>query len=355
MAFIIGKIDSGKRLKNAFIERGVSDINSLKDISDFRLSYFKQLEKIQSNSRLEIESEIEQNSVTCEELKQDFEDRVQLETSILKNTIESIDKKAQISKEKSTSSDFFKKYYNLFYYFFLNRRKKWLERNFEKIINQRTNYEKKLWDSKKKEYEIILKNKESIYTERWKSKSHYIRNKHKAIEDFKYLRLGALGETKVVREIEKLNDSNYLINDFSISFDKPLYHPQTKQIINKVQIDHLLVNKAGIFLLETKNWSKKSIDSLNLRSPVEQIKRANYAVYSIVNEANLLNYHHWGEKTIDIRNIIVLINNKPRETFKYVKLKKLSELNNYITSFDNVLTSNEVHKIVYFLKEKNYC
>ncbi len=354
MAIIIGKVDSGKRLKIEFSERGISDINSLNDISKFRASYPKELEEIQNNSRTELDLEIDKNRRSVEELKNIFDHRVNLESNILKTTIESIEKKLKVSKEKSTSDEFLTRYYNLFMNYILDKRKQWLNKNFDKKIKQRARLEKNLWEAKNKEFKHQIENKEALYTEKWKNKSSYILKKHKSIEDLKYLILGAIGETKVVREIEQLNDSNYLINDFSITFNKPLFHHQTRKTIKNVQVDHILVNNAGIFILETKNWSQSSLENLDLRSPVEQIKRANYAVYSILNEAQLLNSHHWGEKRVPLRNIIVLINNKPRDKFKYVAVKKLSELNRYLQSFDEVLTDNEVKKVVTFLKNRNH-
>ena len=78
--------------------------------------------------------------------------------------------------------------------------------------------------------------------------------------------------------------------------------------------------------METKNWSKRSIDSLDLRSPVDQIIRTSYALFRVVNSKIQLNKHHWGTKQIPIRNIIVLINEKPKNEFKYVKIKQLKEL-----------------------------
>ena len=53
--------------------------------------------------------------------------------------------------------------------------------------------------------------------------------------------------------------------------------------IFSVQIDHLLICQSGVFLLETKNWSKRSIKNLDLRSPVEQILRTSYALFVLLN------------------------------------------------------------------------
>ena len=67
------------------------------------------------------------------------------------------------------------------------------------------------------------------------------------------------------------------------------------------------------------------------------------------NDINL-NSHHWGNKQIPIRNIIVMINEKPKEKFKYVKVKSVSELNGYITYFDPIFNDAEVKSISDYLR-----
>ena len=113
-----------------------------------------------------------------------------------------------------------------------------------------------------------------------------------------------------------------------------------------LQIDHLLISKAGIFIIETKNWSKSSVNSLSLRSPIEQIERTNFAMYVYISENINLHDHHWGEQRVPIRNLIVMINNKPICNFKYVSVKLLRELNDYIRYFEPVLTDKQFNKIV---------
>lgn len=54
----------------------------------------------------------------------------------------------------------------------------------------------------------------------------------------------------------------------------------------------------------------QSIDSLDLRSPVEQIKRASYALFVFLNsDVSLgLKRHHWGNRKIPLRNVVVMTN-----------------------------------------------
>ena len=138
--------------------------------------------------------------------------------------------------------------------------------------------------------------------------------------------------------------THYLKN-FKLDFSPPIFHKQQNERIYSIQIDHLLISKAGIFIIETKNWSKESVNSISLRSPVEQIRRSNFALYIYISENITLNEHHWGEQKIPIRNLIVMINNKPNTQFKYVSIKLLRELNAYINYFEPILTEEQVNEI----------
>jgi hypothetical protein len=171
---------------------------------------------------------------------------------------------------------------------------------------------------------------------------------------------GAIGESLVEKELSKLSDQYFLINDFTVKFYPPIYNKREDDKIFSIQIDHLLISNAGVFLLETKNWSKKSIESYDLRSPVTQIKRSNFALFVLLNSNQkptnkkvALNYHHWGEKEIPIRSVIVMIHNKPKEKFKYVHVKRLDELNTYIKGFEPIFSDDEVNKIFEYLNQLN--
>lgn len=161
---------------------------------------------------------------------------------------------------------------------------------------------------------------------------------------------GAIGEQKVVKELEKLPDEYILINDFTLEFYPALYHKQNNDYIKSIQIDHILISPSGIFLIETKNWSQESMGNLNLHSPVQQIKRTNYALYKVTNEKVAdsrlrIKTHHWGDRKIPIRNLIVLIKHKPIGEFQHVKILTLNEMLNYVTYFQPSILNEDVKAI----------
>jgi len=157
----------------------------------------------------------------------------------------------------------------------------------------------------------------------------------------------AIGENLVVNELKKLSDDYILINNFSLALDTPLYYKKDKSKIRSIQIDHLLISKAGIFILETKNWSRKSINNANFQSPVAQINRSSHALFVLLSRRNInLKKHVWGANPqIPIRNILVMTNKKPKGQFKHVKIKTLKELNSYIEYFDPIFNDQELNKI----------
>ena len=131
-----------------------------------------------------------------------------------------------------------------------------------------------------------------------------------------------------------------------------------------VQVDHILISPAGVFLIETKNWNESSIHNQNLYSPVKQVKRANLALYRILNgEISgiklAIQRHHWGNRKIPIRNLIVFINNRPYEEFQYVKILTLNGLLGYVKYFKPCFFKNETQLIASYLlgiteKKKSY-
>jgi len=181
-----------------------------------------------------------------------------------------------------------------------------------------------------------------------------IDRKKRVIDNINSSIYGALGEQKVVRELEKLSDDHILINDFTCKFHPPIYNRKENDYISSIQIDHILLSPSGIFLIETKNWSQHSLNNTSLYSPVQQIKRTNFALYKILNgeipgAKLILNKHHWGDKKIPIRNLIVFINYKPIEEFKFVKILTLNDLIGYINYFEPCFSTKEIQRAANYL------
>ncbi|KFF05770.1 nuclease-related domain-containing protein [Flavobacterium reichenbachii] len=175
---------------------------------------------------------------------------------------------------------------------------------------------KKLLSKKKKRLKYISTNfQNAVYKSSFKDLKKF-EIKKETIENLNNTIYGAIGEQKVEDLLKKLPENYTLINDFCYTFEKPLNH--NGDYIKSIQIDHLLISPSGIFLIETKNWSTHSINNTNLRSPVQQILRTNFALFRILADKtskSSWNFarQHWGNRKIPIKNIVVFTNNVPRE------------------------------------------
>lgn len=352
MTIVTGQIESLKRIKSELSRNGISRFNSVAEIKSFQKSYVSEKQEVLKQTEDALDSEISYLVIDKIKYQEEYENLKTSETEALNKLIEKLNDKCYQIKAKK--ANLLIRIINLFRLIFLKWKKSRLEKNFDKIIQKKTNSAKKILDDTNNKIKYYTENREKVISERSSGKLKEL-DQTKAVVDSLYPQIaGAIGENKVVKELSKLSDKYYHINDFSIEFERPIYNKNEKDRIFSIQIDHLLITNSGVFIIETKNWSQDSIDNLDLRSPVEQIRRSNYALFVILNsnskpDSFSLNRHHWGEKQIPIRNLIVMINNKPTGKFKYVEVKTLKELNSYINFFEPVLDDTEVKKTYNYL------
>lgn len=356
MAKIYGQIESLRRVRETLDRHGIERFGSIADINDFVKNYDNEINTIKWEVEEEIANKLEDLASKRNDLEEthqkiyqgalkDFESkRLRLEHEV---------KEAKAWEVINFVFAFFKwvriHYYKGLLYL--------LERNQNDTIGKKVLYVTQQLKTVELETGRLTNDKENIIDQRCKTKLGRLAHIRDVVTEINPIIAGAIGESKVQKEIEKLPDNYILINDLSLKFDTPIYNRKTKDKIFSIQVDHLLVSQAGLFILETKNWSKQSVENLDLRSPVKQIQRTSYAFFVILNGAddeNLgLKQHHWGKKQVPIRNVIVMINEKPRDSFKFVTIKSLWELNKYITYFDPIFDQTEVERIAqHILKMK---
>ena len=352
MAKVIGQVESLKTLRDELNKRNISRFNSIGDIDRFNKGFANEKQNILKSHENSINLEIEKISSRIVENENKLELKKEDEKTKLNSRIENyIERKNSLEQRRNT---FIGKVIVYFKTRRLKRKIAYLKENFDQIIYDSIRaIRKEIYDISRR-LKFLSENKQNVLHERSKHEIAGIEYIRKSIDELGPLIAGAIGESLVEKEIKKLSDDYILINDFSTEFSPPIYNKRTKDRIYSIQLDHLVVSKSGIFILETKNWSKKSIDSLDLRSPVDQIIRTSYALFRVVNSKVQLNKHHWGTKQIPIRNIIVMIHEKPKSNFQYVKIKLLRELNNYLEYFDPEFSKSEVDSIANFLVERRY-
>lgn len=211
---------------------------------------------------------------------------------------------------------------------------------------------KALLEAKRRRYNLLSKDFEKVVSNISGPELRKLDRKKSVIDQIAPFIYGAIGEEKVAKELERLSDDHILINNLSLSFKRAIYHKHTAEYIKSAQIDHLLIAPSGIFLIETKNWSKKSWTEQNLRSPVQQIKRSSFALWRFVSNYSFIN--GMMIKNIPIRNILATANHVPSEEFPYVKVLPVDRLVGYIEYFKPSLTKQQRdHLASYFLRISN--
>ncbi len=306
MAQIHGKIESLVSLKKELHSRGIREFTSVKEINDFLKRYEQRKESILINAKIALEMEL----------------------------------KALEKKSITLSDDFGKseKDHSFLGFFKRNLLRFQLGHTQKKTNNLSANFEDRL--KKDQAFEI-----------------RKLERTRKALEELSPLIAGAVGESKVENELKKLPDHCHVFNNFVLRFDKALYYKKKGEYIKSIQIDHLVLTRAGLFIVETKNWSDRTLDNPNMYSPVDQVRRCSFALYIALQDKKVWSFAFekriWGVPKIPIRNIIALINRKPNLTFEHVKLKKVEELNSYINYFQPVFTVDEVARIAKQLRRMN--
>lgn len=344
MARIYRNIESLKSLKYELESRGVTRFKSVRDIKDFLKKFDSEKQTVLNDTKNELDEEYHK---TCIRLKNNTQKKVEitnLATEKIDGQIADLQSKIDIIHKKN-GLNFINKILSSLKLYYLNKQCNDFKGRKSKILNkivQPLSQKIKIDQVFINKYES---NKQILIERSAQIKIKELEFTRDVLEECKNLISGAIGENLVVKEIKKLSDDFILINDFKLDFSPPIFHKQQNERIYSIQIDHLLISKAGIFIIETKNWSKESVNSISLRSPVEQIRRSNFALYIYISENITLNEHHWGEQKIPIRNLIVMINNKPNTQFKYVSIKLLRELNAYINYFEPILTEEQLNKI----------
>ncbi|ULQ51724.1 nuclease-related domain-containing protein [Flavihumibacter fluvii] len=340
-------------IKTHLKRHNINDFNSLNELLSFQKNFSNLRQQIISSHETLIENE--KSTLAAEILQLDNAiktDKAYFESSFL-TEIEELKQKLS-SLSISTGLNFIKR--------FVNYKKRRAYKNklqdLELNLNYNVNYAVRelinQYQDKINRHKYITLHFSDAVKESCLTKIIGLEKKQRIIEELENSIYGALGEHKVVKELENLSDENVLINDFTLNFYPAIYNRQENDYIKSIQIDHLLVTPSGLFLIETKNWSEKSLASLDLRSPVHQVKRTNFALFKVLTEdisrgRVKLKQHHWGSRKIPIRNLIVLTNSKPNEDFQYVKILTLKELLSYIRYFKPIFTSTETQDIASYL------
>lgn len=342
-------IGSLTTLKLHLEQNNIHDFKSLKEVINFQKSYTILRQQLISCHENLIEQEKDILNIDLPNLDTAIKTQRQQSIQRLTNEIDELKQQLNILTSNA-STNFFQKQVSDLRHWNYKRKIKCKEHNFEIEVKKEIGKLVADYQVKNNRYQFIT----SHFNEAVKQSAQYplseLERKKATIDELNNFIYGALGEQKVVKTLETLSDEFFLINDFTVSFSPAIYNRQENDYIKSVQIDHILVGPSGIFLIETKNWSEKSLENLSLRSPVEQIRRTSFALFHLLNNGKSnyhlrLDGHHWGDKKITMKNLIVLTNTKPKEEFQYVKILTVNELLGYVNYFRPIFSYTETKRI----------
>jgi hypothetical protein len=350
-------IGSLTTLKSHLDKNNIHDFKSIKDVIDFQNSYTTYRKQIISHHENLIEQEKNILNTDLRQLDKAIETQRQQSEQRLADEIDNLKQELSIS-ENYSPTNFFQKLTNGLRQWNYKKKIKRKEYNFDNEVTMSISNLVDNYQVKSNRYQFISSQVNEAVRQSAQHTLLELERKKATIDELNNFIYGALGEQKVVKTLENLSDEYFLINDLTVSFSPAIYNRQENDYIRSVQIDHILVGPSGIFLIETKNWSGKSLENLSLLSPVKQIKRASFVLFKLLNN-EMSNYHlrlerhHWGDKKISIRNLIVLTNTKPKEEFQYVKILTVNELLGYVNYFKPSFSNTETQRIADFLIEIN--
>lgn len=352
MCKIYNTIGSLNHIKTHLRQHNIEGFNSLKELLLFQKNYDSERAQLIANQKTSLLTERDILSSDISVLEQEIiQDRLALQDKYRQKaeTLQ-LQYNSFVEAEKTVLQEFVYSFKALF---------TWMRIMYTNLcsayfISRAIKSKSKLLTSKQQRHRYLISHFEEAATASIAVALTELDRKKRVIDEINLSIYGAIGEQKVVDELAQLSDEYTLINDFRFTFAKSLYYRQQSTYIKTIQIDHLLISQAGVFLIETKNWSEESVQNLNLRSPVAQIHRSNFALYHLLKETSgKIGKHHWGERKIPIRNLIILINHKPQEEFQYVKILTLNELVGYVEYFQSTMSAKEAQGIADYLIELN--
>jgi hypothetical protein len=355
MTHVLGEIETLKRIKSELKSNGITRFNSVGSMTEFLKSYSSEREELIGKTREQVEADIAELLHKSEQLRVRLAQITQAETERIAVEIEQLDRKVAGLERAIAKEAFLIQVSALFQQWAAQLQLLSLKWGRKRRIANKIGPTKRELKQCTTLRDKWIQNKEEEIQERCGHQLNELDHTKEVIDQLALLISGAIGENKVVKALKTLSDENTLINDYSLSFKKPIRRKSEGDRIFSIQIDHLLITRAGLFIIETKNWSKDSVDNYDLRSPVEQIQRSSYALFVLLNgkprRGNFwLKRHHWGKRKVPIRNVIAVTGYKPNETFNHVAIKADTELVNYISYFNPVFSKEEVNEISAYLE-----
>jgi hypothetical protein len=135
--------------------------------------------------------------------------------------------------------------------------------------------------------------------------------------------VGARAEVDVIAILARLPDEHTVFSDIRLSAERYIHFNGAP--LQSAQIDHLVLTPAGVFVIETKRWSRKFVESGDYHNPFDQTQRAAYLCYDQLRR-------QFGK--VRVRSIIACAGQLPSAPKNsHVKVLAVPELIGYISWF----------------------
>jgi hypothetical protein len=350
LARIYGRIGAEKILIEKLQQHGVFSLSSLSDVEQHLSESELIIEKLKEIERLRIRQEIRRLQEQHKQLMDERTAKRITRKDDLKKELETLIEKLKQPRESTRNP--LKWLLQRYRHWRDSRRKEILENDFMKELERPFRKITKLILDLEKKIENLESNTEDIILERL---SRQIREKQridKVLAGIQTWISGARGEKEVLQALSELSDDYIVINDVQLHLNPPMITDQGPRF--SCQADHVVLGPSGVFNIETKNWSNESINNLDLRSPVEQVRLTGKALFREINKAIRdgkirITKHHWGERSIRVRNILAMVSAMPEVEFQYVKILPISRLRGYLEYFKQTIESDDVVRMAEWL------
>ena len=163
---------------------------------------------------------------------------------------------------------------------------------------------------------------------------------------------GAVGELKVIKNLEGLPEDYFLLNDVFLEIDEYITFNNSK--LKSAQIDHLVVGPTGVYVIEAKNWSYNYVQKVfneDSYTPCDQIERSSYLTYRYLNNLKYGNifqkaYFNLTKDEIKVKSIIAVTGaDIPHTKGQHTRVTRSNELSNYIQRRAQIFSYEEAHEI----------
>lgn len=347
MAKIYRQVGSLTQLINELEREGIGTFRTMNDIRSFQNNCQSSLHRIRERYGEIVRQEVVALESKYKKLSLKLDRKIQEKEYFLRNELREL-KGILAGDEKRNML------MRLFFFFRkkrLTKRKRILESSFEEELRRpfRKGFAK--INSMRSEIEDRKNNAED-WVERYSASAREKQKRNLGVlRKHSYLFYGAEGEEKVTRALSNLPDTFTVINDYRLEFAQPIYDRNNDDRINSIQIDHVVIGPTGLYLVETKNWSKDSVGNPELFSPIKQLKRNNFAIFVLLNQAvergEIDNFSdHWGNRRISPKNILCLMNHRPNREFQYVTILFENQIAQYVGNQRQAFSQMEVESLV---------